>query len=131
VFLQAADTDKEFKLMMQATSTKAQSPLQAEAKALLFASSVAVSLQLHGPAFLSDNLILAKAAAARRPAWLLNWEIRGTMIDFYLQSSPMKPAIFHILRNLDGVAHNCAQQVPTQSLQQHVFRCINPSHGNQ
>jgi hypothetical protein len=66
VFLQAADTDKEFKLMMQATSTKAQSPLQAEAKALLFASSVAVSLQLHGPAFLTGNIILAKAASARR-----------------------------------------------------------------
>jgi hypothetical protein len=95
VFLQSADSGKEFNLMMQATNTKAQSTLQAEAKAFLFASYVALSLQLHRPTFLTDNLIFAKAATSRRLACdHLNWEIRSTMMDFYFQSSPMESAIF-------------------------------------
>ena len=46
-----------------ASSGVVGSPLQAEAKALLFASEIAEVLQLHQATILTDNQVLARAAA--------------------------------------------------------------------
>jgi hypothetical protein len=131
VFLQFSNGGQEYTLLIQASTPMANSPLQAEAKALLFASIIAGSHQLRRPTFLTDSLILAKAATVQQQSLRnLNWDIRGIMADFFLQSTDMEPTIFHIPRDLNIIAHNCARQVIRKPLQQPAFKCVNKQHGD-
>lgn len=65
VYLQVPDDGIGVSIMIQASTAQANSPLMAEAAAMLLASLSAKALNLHGVTFLSDNLSLTKAAAAR------------------------------------------------------------------
>jgi hypothetical protein len=50
--------------MIQASTSLTSSVLQAEAKALLLAAKLTMLLNINRPTFLTDNQILAKAAAS-------------------------------------------------------------------
>lgn len=130
VFLQFSRNRIEFNLRIQASNSVAASPLQAEAKALLLAAIVVNHLGLHRPTFLTDNKVLATAAADRRSSLRrLNWDIRTTVSEFFQVSAAMEPNIFHISRDINGVAHNCAKQALRDNQASPSFSCTNSSHG--
>jgi ribonuclease HI len=119
------------KVFVQAYTSLATSPLQAEAWALLLAAKLATALQLHQVSFLTDNLALARAAAASSatdPQSL--WKIRSLVSSFKQVSQELQPMIYHITRDLNGVAHNCAQQAIRSSPSGPIFSCISPAHRN-
>jgi hypothetical protein len=88
-------------------------------------------LNINRPTFLTDNQILAKAAASwRLDHPLLHWNTRHTMASFFDISATLAPQVFHIKRDLNGVAHDCAHQVLRQSLSQPIFSCICPAHSS-
>jgi hypothetical protein len=97
------------KILIQASTLPAPSPLHAEALALILAAKIAAALQLSQPTFLTDNLSLARAAAANLltdPQVL--WEIRNLVAEFKQVSQGLHASIYHIKRDLNGVAHNCS-----------------------
>ena len=107
----------------------APSSLQAEALALLLAATLANLLQLQHVTFLTDNLTLAKAAAALKTAdQQVPWEIRQHIAQYKLVSQELDPKIYHIKRDLNGVAHNCAHQALRQSQSGPIFSCSNSAH---
>ena len=63
VFIQYSRENKDFTVLVQASSANVSSPLLAETKGLLLATHIAAALQLSRPIFLTDNLALAQAAA--------------------------------------------------------------------
>jgi hypothetical protein len=115
--------------MVQATTHSTNSPLHAESKALLFAAIIVGSLQLQHPTFLTDNLQLAKAAVDRRSSVNhLNWDIRASMFEFFHNSATMESNIYHIRRDMNGVAHNYAHQALRNPQDFPSFSCVNTSH---
>lgn len=63
---------------ISASSDRATTPLQAEAQATKLAAILVQRLQLKGAIFLTDNLTLAKALAARAPTDEPgHWQIRA------------------------------------------------------
>lgn len=128
VYLQVPDDGIGVSIMIQASTAQANSPLMAEAAAMLLASLSAKALNLHGVTFLSDNLSLTKAAAARNiTSSLVNWEIRNQLAQIFSCSSQLQASFFHISRKLNGIAHNCAHQVLTSSAVP-TFSCVKPAH---
>uniref|UniRef100_A0ACD5WKA5 Uncharacterized protein n=1 Tax=Avena sativa TaxID=4498 RepID=A0ACD5WKA5_AVESA len=87
------------------------SPMQAEAEALLLAAAVAQNLNIQNPVFFSDcrNLTLAAAAPDERDQ-LVPWEIRKQINQFHRLIKHLGSQIFHISREINGVAHCCAHQ---------------------
>lgn len=59
--------DTKMELHISAQCHNISSPIQAEAQALKLAAMLAKQMHLQGATFLTDNLTLAKAAAARHP----------------------------------------------------------------
>jgi ribonuclease HI len=131
VFIRYKAGARQFVIMIQASTSLTSSVLQAEAKALLLAAKLTKLLNINRPTFLTDNQILAKAAASRRLDHpLLHWNTRHTMASFFDISATLAPQVFHIKRDLNGVAHDCAHQVLRQSLSQPIFSCICPAHSS-
>jgi hypothetical protein len=64
LYCQIAEQNREETIMIQASTIRPPSPLLAEAAALLLASKVPAQIQAKEVTFLTDNLTLAKAAAA-------------------------------------------------------------------
>lgn len=59
-----------------------------------------------------DCLSLAKFAALRNISDIsIPWNIRKELAQFFKVTSNMNAQVFHISRNINGVAHNLAQQV--------------------
>ena len=114
-------------IMIQATIQRTSSVFQAEAKALLLAAILAQSLHIQRPTFLTDNQILAKVCAARRLDHpLLRWDSRNTIADF-LRATKASFQVFHIKRDLNGVAHCNSPSLVLQNLNQiftFSFHCI-------
>jgi hypothetical protein len=116
-------------LMIQASTQNTETVLQAEAEALLLAVMIAARLNFQCPTFLTDNSTLASAAAmALSNLKEVPWEIRWHLAQFSKLSDPQ---VFHISRELNGVAHNCAHQALRQSLSQPIYSCSCSSHRNQ
>jgi alpha-D-ribose 1-methylphosphonate 5-triphosphate synthase subunit PhnH len=63
VYCQLPRHNSEKKILIQASTAKALSPLQAEAPALL-AARIAEKIEAQGVTFLTANLILARAASS-------------------------------------------------------------------
>ena len=83
------------------------SPIQAEANALLLAGLVVVKLQLAEPIFFTDNTHSAAATSPTRASVL--WEIKCHVQKFQDFAKPLHSKVYHIPRDVNGVAHNCAQ----------------------
>jgi polysaccharide deacetylase 2 family uncharacterized protein YibQ len=97
--------------MIQASTTYSSSPLLANAAALLFATKVAAQVQAQGATFFTDNLALARTASATTATNdQVPWELRQQIADYKTTSKELQSKIHHINRNLNGVAHDCAQQ---------------------
>jgi hypothetical protein len=129
VFLQYKAGNQEFCVMVQASTSVTTSVLQAEAKALLLAARLADLLRIHRPTFPTDNLSLAKIATSKTINHaLLHWDSRHILADFFNTTSRLHAQVFHIRRDLNGVAHNCAHQVLRQDLRQPIFSCVCSAH---
>jgi hypothetical protein len=131
IFCQFLRQGREETIMIQASTIQPSSPILAEAAALLLASKIAAQVQEQGVTFLTDNLALAKAAAARSVTdKQVPWELREQIADYKKASEPLLPKIYHIKRNLNRVAHDCAKQALRRSESLPIFSCLNSAHRN-
>jgi hypothetical protein len=113
-------------ILIQASTDKAPSPLHAEALALLLAATIADRLQASQVTFLTDNLILSRAAVAVKTTDpQVPWEIREKIANY---SRGLQTQVYHIKRNINGVAHNCAHQAIRQSQSMPIFSCSSSAH---
>ena len=130
IFCHLQRNNGEEKILIQASTTsKAHSPLHAESAGLLLAVNIAERLQVQQVTFLTDNLTLAKAAAATT---ILDkevpWELRKQISDYHKASRNLGGEIFHIKRDLNGIAHDCAKQAIRQDMSLPIFNCSNSAH---
>lgn len=118
-------------IFILASAMEVSSALQAEAAALELAAHVASLLKLLEPTFLSDCLPLTHAAAAKSLTdGYVPWEIRKRVSDFKNLTAHLRPNIFHISREFNGVAHNCAQQAIRSIRSEPNLSCRNSAHRN-
>jgi hypothetical protein len=118
-------------VLILAIKHEVPSPIQAEAHALLLAGRLAAALRLPEPSFFSDCANLVKAAAAQgaaNPAML--WEIRRQAIEFQEETKALQPRIFHVKREINGLAHNCAQQARRSRHAEPNRSCRNTTHSS-
>ena len=116
-------------IFIQASDLSAPSPLYAEAHALVLAAKLAMSLQLTSPTFFTDCLGHACGAVVSSTTDdSVLWEIRKQVADFSNFAHQLKANVFHIYREINGVAHNCAQQARRSSGSAPIFSCSNSAH---
>jgi hypothetical protein len=88
-----------------------------EETALRLTAQVAEQLQVQQVTFLTHNLTLVRAAAARKISDVqVPWELREQIVQYKRASTNLQPTIFHVKREINGVPHNCAQQEIRQSV---------------
>ncbi|SPT17811.1 unnamed protein product [Triticum aestivum] len=117
-------------IMIQASTDSAASPLVTEALALQFAAKVACRLQLQRITFLTDNLSLAKVVASRDiNSPIITWRCRQPISEFFQDTSQFSFTVYHISRNTNGIAHNCAHKVLNSRVEP-VFNCTHSAHTN-
>jgi ribonuclease HI len=115
--------------MIQASVPLASLVLQAEAKAMLLAAQIAEKFQLSRPTILTDNKLLAKAVASMKiDSVHMHWNTRDTLARILNTTSKLQARVFHIKRDLNGVAHKCAHQVLRNSLGPPLFGCSSSAH---
>ena len=128
IFIFIPGDDFDTKIMIQASANSTHSPLVAEALALQFAAKVACRLQLHNVSFLTNNLSLAKMVVSRNiKDNSIAWRCRPQISSFMQDSSSELDAIYHIPRNINSIAHNCAHQVLNSRIKP-VLSCTNSAH---
>jgi hypothetical protein len=81
------------------------------------------------PGFFTDCSNLEKAAAAPG-ATDQAWEIRRQAIEFQNVTLSLQPRIFHISREINGVAHQCARQAKQSTCSRPTRSCRNLAHRN-
>lgn len=109
-------------LLIQASAAMAPLPLHAEALDLLLAAQTTDFLLARQVTFLTDNLSLAKAAVVIKTTDLqVPWEIKQQIAQNKHVSQRLQLKIYHVKRDLNGVAHNCTHRVP-------IFSCSNSAH---
>ena len=129
VFIRNETAGSRCSVMIQAATSLASSVFQAEAKALLLAAEIAHHLNVDMPTFLTDNKALARVTASKQLNHpLIRWDSRDTLARLFFLSSRSLAPVFHIKRDQNGVAHNCAHQALRRSLQQPIFTCISSAH---
>uniref|UniRef100_A0ACD5ZF00 Uncharacterized protein n=1 Tax=Avena sativa TaxID=4498 RepID=A0ACD5ZF00_AVESA len=88
-------------------------------------------MNLASPIFFTDNLTLAKAATAQGVSDNnMIWAIRRQAIEYQKLAHPLLGSIFHISREINGVAHNCAQQARRSLGSEPICSCRNSPHNN-
>ena len=131
VFCHLCHQEGEMKILIQASIPKSPSPLLAEAIALVFAANLAIQLNISQVTFLTDNLILARAAAADKISdGVVPWELREQIAQYKKASRQITSQIYHIKRDINGIAHNCSQQALRQSLSLPIHSCSNSAHAH-
>ncbi|KAI4992550.1 hypothetical protein ZWY2020_057605, partial [Hordeum vulgare] len=77
---------------------------------------------------LTDNLSLAKAATNRNvTTYFTPWVIGESHVDFYRTTPHLQPQVFHISREINGIAKSVAHQVLNRSLEP-VYNCFGSAH---
>ena len=121
LYYQLKENDMNATIYIQAFYFALPSVLQAEASALLLAAFYASQFGIHKMTFLTDNLTLAKAAAAKHASDpQVAWEIRSYIADFHNYTRSLDATVYHINRNLNGIAHRCAHKALRQSMSQPI-----------
>lgn len=129
IFIQFQREGQNFNIMIQASTDYCSSALQAEAKAMQLATSVSEALHLTRPTFLTDNLSLAKAVADLKiDTHHLHWNCRNTLAMILNSFTKQQSQVFHIKRDLNGGAHNCAHKVLRRSLGSPILDCSSSAH---
>ena len=124
IYIRNNTEDQFYSLQIQATTMQTSSAFQAEARELLLAAHLTQVLGIQQPIFLTDNQMLAKIAASRRLDHpMIQWNTRDTFANFFQATSAESVKIFHIKREFNEVANNCAKQVLRRSLQRPIYRC--------
>ena len=114
VFLNFLQDQKDVQVQIQASAPITQSSLQAEALALLLAAKVTRILKVDQPTFLTDCLSLAKAAVTRSTTDdSVPWTIRTSLVDLFRTTKDLHAQVYHISKEINGIAHNVAHQVLT------------------
>ena len=130
VYISMPSDQGEISIQVQASASSTSTPLQAEAVALSCAAHLAAQLNITNPTFLTDCLSLASAAASRNisdsPA---QWNIRKQLATFLKVTSNLAAQVFHVSREINGVAHNLARQV-FQSVRETQVACFAHAHSN-
>ena len=120
----------ELNIQIQASTPVTIDPIQAEATALACAAMLANFLNVQQPTFLTDCLPLASAVASKNISYPATpWNIRNYLASFIKSYTNLNAQVFHISRNLNGVAHNLAQQV-YQSVRGPILDCSSHSHAS-
>jgi hypothetical protein len=131
VYLTFKEQNSHIDVLILAIKHGVTSPIQAEAHALTLAGRLAAGLRLREPTFFSDCANLVKAVAAQgasNPAML--WEIRRQAIEFQEDTRSLQPRIFHVKREINGVAHNCAHQAKRSMRSEPTRSCRNSAHSS-
>lgn len=118
----------EINVQVQASAPLTESPLQAEALALSLAAQLALKLNILHPTFLTDCLTLASSAATGKlqdPS--IPWCIRKPLAIYFKHANSMQPQVFHISREVNGIAHNLAHQVFSSSNEPQIC-CFASAH---
>uniref|UniRef100_A0ACD5YVP5 Uncharacterized protein n=1 Tax=Avena sativa TaxID=4498 RepID=A0ACD5YVP5_AVESA len=98
---------------------------------VLIQAKIAYLLQIQHVTFLTDNMSVARAAATIKPTdQQVPWEIRQHIAQYKQVSKELNPNIYHIKRDINGVAHNCAHQAIRRSQAGPIFSCSNSAHVN-
>ena len=128
VFIKNEAVGNQYSIMIQAATSLTSSVL-AEAKALLLAAEITRLLNIDRPKLLTDNLTLAKVTASRQLVHpLVHWDTRDDLANLFMLNSRSSAQVFHIRRDLNGVAHNCAHQALRHCHKQPIFSCVNLAH---
>ena len=130
VFLCFLQDQAEVNVQIQASTQNTSTPLQAEALAFLLAAQIAHRLHINRPTFLTDCLSLAKAAAKRSVlADSTPWSIRKYLAEFFSLTKDLQAQVFHISREINGIAHNVAHQVLRCSIEPDIS-CFASAHSH-
>ena len=97
--------------------------------ALVFAANLATQLSISQVTFLTDNLTLARAAASEKIiADDVPSELREQIAQYKMASRDLSSQVYHIKRDINGIAHNCSQQAIRQSLSSPIYSCSSSAH---
>jgi hypothetical protein len=105
---------RNIEVQVQASAPITTSPLQAEALALLLAAKIAQLLQAATRSVAADSTLLA---------------IRASLACFFKTTDDLRSEVFHISREINGIAHNDAHQV-LSSATKPVFSCFGSADRN-
>ena len=115
ISIEGQERRTKWQIKISATAMQAQSAIHAEALAIKLAAIIINMTGIHEAAILTDNLTLAKAAAAREPTKQPgHWMIRGILADFCALTSSSHVQVFHVRRNQNSVAHDAAKLAYSQ-----------------
>ena len=129
VYCHFKHNEQDIDIFVHAIDLLVPSALSAEAQALLLAAKLAHALELSSPTFFTDCLSLARAAAASSStADAMLWEIRKQVAEFGNYSKQLHASIFHIYREINRIAHKCAQQARRSTRSEPIFRCLSSAH---
>jgi hypothetical protein len=129
VFCHLQHDSGESKVIIQASMPKALSPLVAEADALIFAAQLAQQMNIPSVTFLIDNLTLARAVASVKISdATVPWELRQQIAHYKKVSRDLEANIYHIKRDINGIAHDCSQQALRQNQSMPISSCTSSAH---
>jgi hypothetical protein len=129
IFIQFSREGLDFNIKIQASSGLTDSGIQAEAKAVLFGLLVEEKLQISGPTILTNNKSRALAVESRKlDSEHMHWNSRDTLAKILNSTSKLQAQVFHIRREANCVAHNCAHQVLRSTLGPPILGCYSSAH---
>lgn len=129
VFISIPSDQGELNVRVQASAPPTSTPLQDEAVALSCAAHLALRLNLANSTFLMDCLSLASFAALRNIS-ATPWNIRNDLAHFFKDTSNLNAQVFHISREINGIAHSLGQQVFRSNASSQIS-CFAHAHSHQ
>jgi ribonuclease HI len=116
-------------LKIQASTSGAISPLQAEAKAMLLAVMIAEKMNYKEPILYTDNILLAKAVNSNKiDSDFIHWNTRDTLAKILNSVRNMNARVYHVCRDKNKIAHNCAHKVQRNHSTVPILKCSATDH---